>query len=463
MSALAITPSGKPPRPSTTPVRAMTPGALARTPPVSARNEITSRMSRERQRRATPSSKDGLNFRTGERLESFCTPPTLQLPEPAESRSARVRTDASERYEREKRRLSLGSNAGTPLKSPLSAAGTMPAQASPAPAPPLLPESAPRAPAPLLPVAPLPEEAAAPPPPPAAARALSPRGNALPPPPPEPSTEKAAPAPSAPDKENDAPAPEEGAPASDDDRRGSRWSAGSCAAYAHLAGGGSLCRDDGSWCAALDARDWEAAEDEEIDPLVEVAAALVDKVVWVPAAGERRAAKVRCVFQDGPLFLLGAELLADAPGGGDGSYGGVSRFECRAGRAAFAAADAVTLLTWDDLASLPPPSPPRESLDAENAAPAPESADPSPLWDGRPVPDWAADDGALAAAVRDQAGAAPAAGAGDTCDLADVFGRASLKCTGYRETGDWTADSWDLTAAAAESGPASGPAAAPPN
>ena len=38
----------------------------------------------------------------------------------------------------------------------------------------------------------------------------------------------------------------------------------------------------------------------------------------------------------------------------------------------------------------------------------------------------------------------PEGAMGTSCDLADVFGRASLAPRGYRETGDWAADSWDL-------------------
>ncbi|KAH8076094.1 ATP binding protein [Aureococcus anophagefferens] len=72
-------------------------------------------MSRERQRlRVSPNSKEPLAFRAGPLRESFCTPPTLQLPESPGSRSARVRNDASERLKREKQRLSLGS---TPVKA----------------------------------------------------------------------------------------------------------------------------------------------------------------------------------------------------------------------------------------------------------------------------------------------------------------------------------------------------------
>ena len=40
-------------------------------------------------------------------------------------------------------------------------------------------------------------------------------------------------------------------------------------------------------------------------------------------------------------------------------------------------------------------------------------------------------------------GAPPGRGAaagGTTCDLADIFGRASLLPSGYRETGDWSRD-----------------------
>ena len=70
----------------------------------------------------------------------------------------------------------------------------------------------------------------------------------------------------------------------------------------------------------------------------------------------------------------------------------------------------------------------------------------------KPVPDWARVDD-LADAVRLQAAAPPpedllkhaspggaAAAGGTTCDLADIFGRASLLPSGYRETGDWSRD-----------------------
>ena len=53
--------------------------------------------------RSASATKPALAMRTNDRV-SFCTPPTLQVPETPQDRSAKIRADASARFEREKRR-----------------------------------------------------------------------------------------------------------------------------------------------------------------------------------------------------------------------------------------------------------------------------------------------------------------------------------------------------------------------
>ena len=91
----------------------------------------------------------------------------------------------------------------------------------------------------------------------------------------------------------------------------------------------------------------------------------------------------------------------------------------------------------------PPAGPPQSSSEGTT------ECDPSPLLEGRTPPPWAERD-QLNASLRRQDFAnpprelGPEGAMGTSCDLADVFGRASLAPRGYRETGDWAADSWDL-------------------
>jgi hypothetical protein len=70
------------------------------TPPKPPSAEAAERLERIRSASAT---KPALAMRTNDRV-SFCTPPTLQVPETPQDRSAKIRADASARFEREKRR-----------------------------------------------------------------------------------------------------------------------------------------------------------------------------------------------------------------------------------------------------------------------------------------------------------------------------------------------------------------------
>ena len=220
-------------------------------------------MSRERQRlRVSPNSKEPLAFRAGPLRESFCTPPTLQLPESPGSRSARVRNDASERLKREKQRLSLGS---TPVKAePMELSSRASLAAPPAPAPMELSSRA----------------------------SLAARG----------ASEND-------EKENRSSMSECSGLTAPKLSGGSRWS--SASRLSHLLEGGSFARADGSWVAALNNRCWEEEEEEKPLDAASVAPLLVDKMVWVPVGAARAAAKVRCVLEVAGGALLGVELSLD--------------------------------------------------------------------------------------------------------------------------------------------------------
>ena len=433
-------------------------------------------MSRERERlRVSPNSREPLTFKGSMNVrESFCTPPTLQLPESPNSRSARVRNDASERLKREKLRLSLGL---TPTKGDFASSSAPPsvveATAPPAPAEPM--ELSSRASLAAAVVAPEPTEPIEPTEPmepmelssraslalPALGESNGDRGGG------------AGPA-SPTGKEN---------VGGDDASFTSRWSSASCASFAHLVRGGSFQRADGSWVEALNNRCWELEEadgDDDLDAEA-VARHLVEKLVWVHLGGDggRAAGKVRCVVGAPGALLLGVELLEAHALAGDGLREDGSGFASAPGRGVFAKPDDIALLTFDDLVALPPPCPPPDRASSvavvapppaapagdENGGGPPRTSDasssssadaPSPLRSAHPVPDWAAPD-QIAEAVSAQESADPpedlarraspqkAPSGGATCDLADIFGRTSLAPTGYRETGDWSADSWDLT------------------
>lgn len=355
----------------------------------------TAELSERLARAKSSATKPALALRTNDRV-SFCTPPTLQVPATPKDRSAKIRADASARFEREKRRRASSMSASKALIPDVSTRPSGPAERATLGGP-----SA--------------KKGRTPPPPPPPARAAPEQ-----------------------DKENSTiAAVEAAAPCDARLTEGSRWSSTSLA-------GASQTRDD-FWSAALDAKAWE----EPAPPAVAALEAdLVDKMVWAPVGAGELPGRVRKVWLDeAGSYRVGVELLQDH------AEATSTQFPCLSGRGVAMAPAQIRLLSWQDLCALPPPAPPPPACLQQAPQTSSEGTegdcDPSPLLEGRTPPAWAERDALNASLRRQDFGAPPTElGAGDemgtSCDLADVFGRASLAPRGYRETGDWTADSWDL-------------------
>ena len=337
------------------------------TPPKPPSAEAAERLDRIRSASAT---KPALAMRTNDRV-SFCTPPTLQVPETPQDRSAKIRADASARFEREKRRRASSISA-----TKIPEGGPLPRSTLGGPSAKKLCED---------------------------------------------------------DKENSAIAAiEETSTNEPRFTEASRWSSTSLK-------GVSATRDD-SWSAALDARAWE----EPVPQVAALEADLVDKMVWAPVGDDEKPGRVRKVWlDDSGAYFVGVELLQDHESANS------TAFPCLPMRGVAVSPSSIRLLSWQDLCALPPPAPPPPAGPPQSSSEGTTECDPSPLLEGRTPPPWAERD-QLNASLRRQDFAnpprelGPEGAMGTSCDLADVFGRASLAPRGYRETGDWAADSWDL-------------------